>query len=219
LISAGIRKKTPNPAFPHGGRSEEKNSNKLILNKKDKMKTKVLLLVAAMILSAAAYSQAAPEPASKILADAYKQAAKEKKNVMVIFHASWCGWCKKMDASIEDPSCKAFFDKSYVIIHLTILESKDKKNLENPEAEDIYNENGGKGGGIPYFLIYDKKGKLLSDSKFMPAKPTADGKPTNLGCPAADDEVAAFIEILKKTSKINEAEIQAVTERFKKNRS
>jgi thiol-disulfide isomerase/thioredoxin len=183
------------------------------------MKTKILFLVAAMILSSAVYSQTTPEPASGILADAYKLAAKENKNVMVIFHASWCGWCKKMDASINDPSCKAFFDRSFVIVHLTILESKDKKNLENPGAEDIFNENGGKGGGIPYFLIFDKKGKLLADSKFKPASAAADAKPSNIGCPAADDEVAAFIEILKKTSKISDSEIQAVAERFKKNRS
>jgi thiol-disulfide isomerase/thioredoxin len=183
------------------------------------MKTKTLLLVAAIMLSSAAYSQATPEPASKILADAYTQAAKENKNVIVIFHASWCGWCKKMDASINDPACKDFFDRSYVIVHLTILESKDKKNLENPGAEDIFNENGGKGGGIPYFLVYDKKGKLLADSKFKPANAAADAKPSNIGCPASDEEVAAFIEILKKSSKISEKEIQALTERFKKNRS
>jgi thioredoxin-related protein len=192
---------------------------KLINKQKKIMKTKILLLLAAMILTSAAYSQAAPEPASRILADAYKQAAKEKKNVMVIFHASWCGWCKKLDASIEDPSCKEYFDRSYVIVHLTILESKDKKNLENPGAEDLFNENGGKGGGIPYFLIFDKNGSLLADSKFKPEKAGADAKPSNIGCPAADDEVAAFVEKLKKTSKISDNEILAVTERFKKNRS
>jgi hypothetical protein len=124
-----------------------------------------------------------------------------------------------MDASINDPACKDFFDRSYVIVHLTILESKDKKNLENPGAEDIFNANGGKGGGIPYFLVYDKKGNLISDSKFMPAKAAPDAKPSNIGCPASDEEVAAFIEILKKSSKISEKEIQAVTERFRKNRS
>jgi len=124
-----------------------------------------------------------------------------------------------MDASINDPACKAYFDKSYVIVHLTILESKDKKNLENPGAEDIFNENGGKGSGIPYFLIYDKKGKLLADSKMKYAAKGPDAAPSNMGCPAQDDEVAAFVEILKKTSKISDGEIQAVTERFKKNRS
>lgn len=179
----------------------------------------MLLLAAVMLISSVALSQTSPEPASKLMADAYKRAAKEKKNVMVIFHASWCGWCKKFEASLNDPGCKAYFDKSFVFVHLTVLESKDKKNLENPGAEDIFNANGGKGGGIPYFLIYDKKGKLLSDSKMKYAGKGPDVAPSNIGCPAQDEEVAAFIEILKKTSKINAGEIQAVTERFKKNRS
>jgi thiol-disulfide isomerase/thioredoxin len=180
------------------------------------MKNKVVLFFAALILSTSAFSQT-PEPASKILADAYRQAEKEKKNVMVIFHASWCGWCKKFDAALQDPSCKAFFDKSFVFVHLTVLENGEKKNLENPGAAEIYNAN--KPGGIPYFIIYDKKGTLLGDSKFKTPNAAADAAPSNMGCPAADEEVAAFVELLKKTSKINQSEIQAVTERFKKNRS
>jgi thioredoxin-related protein len=182
------------------------------------MKTKILLLAAAIIMSSAAYSQTTPEPASKLMADAYKQAAKEKKNVMVIFHASWCGWCKKFDASLNDPACKAYFDKSFVFVHLVVLENGEKKKLENPGAPELFTETSGGKGGIPFFLIYDKKGNLLGDSKFKnPATP--DKAPANMGCPAADEEVAAFVELLKKTSKINDKEIQAVTERFKKNRS
>ena len=41
-----------------------------------------------------------------ILSTAYNQAQKEKKNVFVIFSASWCGWCKKMDASMNDRTTK-----------------------------------------------------------------------------------------------------------------
>jgi thioredoxin-related protein len=181
------------------------------------MKNRIMLLAGALIISGMLMAQTTPEPASKILETAYKQAAKEKKNVMVVFHASWCGWCKKFDASVNDPACKAFFDKSFVIVHLTILENGEKKALENPGALEIFENNGGKGQGIPYFLIYDKSGKLLADSKYTPAKP--DAKLSNIGCPASDDEVAAFIGILKKTSKISETEAAAVTERFKKNKS
>ena len=180
---------------------------------------KLLFIIATLIFCNGLFAQSTPEPASKILEVAYKQATKEKKNVMVIFHASWCGWCKKLDASLNDPTCKNFFDKSYVIVHLTILESADKKQLENPGAIDIFNENGVKGGGIPYFLIYDKNGKLLADSKMRPAGKGPDAKPANIGCPAQDDEVAAFVGILKKTSKITGKEAAAIIERFKKNKS
>ena len=184
------------------------------------MRNRIILITISLLFSGLLFGQniTTPEPASRILDEAYSQAKNEKKNVMVIFHASWCGWCKKMDASINDPACKDFFDKSFVIVHLTILESANNKNLENPGAEDIFNENGGKGGGIPYFLIYDANGKLLSDSK-MTVGTGADAKRSNIGCPATDQEVAAFINILKKTSKINEKEATAIAERFKLNRS
>jgi thiol-disulfide isomerase/thioredoxin len=179
------------------------------------MKIKALLLVTVMLLTLSAYSQTGPEPAKDVLAKAFKQAGKEKKNVMLIFHASWCGWCKKMEASLKDSTCRDYFNRSYVITELTILESKDKAQLENPGAIDIFNENGGKGGGIPFFLIYDKKGNILADSRMK----ETDGKLANIGCPAAPEEVAAFVDILKKTSKISESEIAAVTERFKKNKA
>jgi len=182
------------------------------------MKTKIILLTLSLIVTGLASGQAQTEPASQILDKAYKQAAKEKKNVLVVFHASWCGWCKKFEASINDSTCRDYFTKSYVICYLDILETK-KKELENPGAEEIYNQNGGKeAGGIPYFLIFDRKGKLLADSK-MKTGPDPNAKLTNIGCPVSVEEVAAFVEILKKTSKINDKEIAAVTERFRKNKS
>jgi thioredoxin-related protein len=172
---------------------------------------KVLLIIAILIFGIVLRAQTTPDPANKIMAAAYKQAAKEKKNVMLIFHASWCGWCKKLDASINDSTCKDFFDKSYVIVHLTIMENSDKKQLENPGAIDIFNENGGSGGGVPYFLFYDKNGKLLADSKMKPTKGGPDAKLVNMGCPTEVDEIAAFVEILKKTSKITDIDIAAIT--------
>ena len=75
-----------------------------------------------------------PASATDVLKEAYQQAAKENKNVFVIFHASWCGWCHKMDKSMNDPICKKFFDDNYIIRHLVVDEAKDKKNLENPGA-------------------------------------------------------------------------------------
>jgi thiol-disulfide isomerase/thioredoxin len=171
-------------------------------------------------MSGIAFSQSQPESAEALLSKAYKQAAKEKKNVFVIFHASWCGWCKKLDASINDPSCSDYFNKSFVFVHLTVLESKDKKNLENPGATEMFIKYcGGKSQGIPFFLIFSKKGTLLADSQIRSVGDGLDKPGQNIGCPAAPEEIAAFIESLKKTSKISESEITAVTERFSKNKN
>src|SRR6188474_91433 len=72
--------------------------------------------------------------AGEIMEEALQTATKENKNVFIIFHASWCGWCHKMDSAINDKSCKDFFYKNYVIRYLVVDESRDKKNLENPGA-------------------------------------------------------------------------------------
>lgn len=183
------------------------------------MKTRISLILVFMFVFSAASPQSQPESADALLKKAYVQAAKEKKNVFVIFHASWCGWCKKLDASINDPACSDFFNKNFVFVHLTVLESKEKKNLENPGATEIFNKYSGGNQGIPYFLIFNKKGALLADSKIRPAGAGLDQPGNNMGCPAAPEEIAAFIEVLKKTSKINDEEIKAINERFSKNKN
>ncbi len=182
------------------------------------MKIKSIFIAVLVAISFLAAAQTTPEPATKLLERAYKQASAEKKNVFVIFHASWCSWCRKLEASINDPLCKDFFSRSYVICELTILENGDNKKLENPGALEFCKENGGADAGLPYFLFLDSKGKLIADSRIKYSdKP--DAKLSNMGCPAQEQEIAAFLDILKKSSKISDKEAAAIRERFSKNKS
>lgn len=183
------------------------------------MKSKLFYIAAGLLMSGIISAQEKPETAGKIMDDAFKLASKEGKTVMIVFHASWCGWCKKFEASVTDPSCKDFFDKHFIIKYLDILERADKKTLENPEAIEVYNKYGGQGGGIPFFLIFDKDRTLLSDSKVRPAGDGTEKPPQNMGCPASEEEVTAFIKILEKATKVSNTEKAAITERFKKNKS
>jgi len=161
-------------------------------------------------------SQQQKPSAQKVLEDARLIATKENKNVFVIFHASWCGWCHKMDTAMNDPAIKKFFFDNYVVRHLVVMESKNKKNLENPGALEIMQKYSGENSGIPFWFITDKKGKFLMDSR----QQTADGKPgDNVGCPASEKEVEHFIKVLKQTSKINEPGLAAIKTRFRKNES
>lgn len=168
------------------------------------MKLKTLLIC---FLFAGALTQvSAQESADKVLEKAFAQAKKEKKNVFVMYHASWCKWCKKMESNMEDPSVKPFFDKSYVTTFLVVQESKDKKHLENPGADAILKKYKADNSGIPFWQIYDANGKLLADS--------FNAKGENLGCPATVEEVAEFTDKLKKSSKLSEKDRKKIEDIF-----
>jgi len=179
------------------------------------MRSYILLFVSYMLLASAGNAQS-PNSASEILKQAYSLAAKEKKNVFVIFHASWCGWCKKMDTAMNDQSVKKFFTDNYVIRHLVVYESKGKENLENPGALDLLKKYKGDDQGIPYWFVFDKEGKLLADSKI---RPEGGGLETgeNSGCPASEKEVDYFLKVLKETSPLTETELAIIQKRFRKN--
>jgi thiol-disulfide isomerase/thioredoxin len=148
--------------------------------------------------------------------NALAKAANTKKNVFIIFHASWCGWCHKMDNSINDEKLKSFFDNNYVVIHLTVDETRDKKELENPGAAELRKKYNGEQQGLPYWFILDAKGNFLGDSRFKPG--TSGANATNVGCPASNEEVNYFVEVLKKTSSLNEMQLALMQERFLKNK-
>lgn len=147
----------------------------------------------------------AQEKASVVLEKAMVQAKKEKKNVFVMYHASWCGWCKKMEASMQNELVKPFFDKNYVTTFLTVQERKDK-SLENPGADEILKKYKADQSGIPFWQIYDADGKLLADS--------FDAKGQNLGCPSTKEEVAEFTDKLKKTSSLTENQRKKIEDVF-----
>ncbi|HEY1219455.1 MAG TPA: thioredoxin family protein, partial [Bryobacteraceae bacterium] len=56
-------------------------------------------LLASLMLMAV---ETAP-PASVVMDAARTAAAAQHKSIFLIFHASWCGWCKKLDQFIEIP--------------------------------------------------------------------------------------------------------------------
>ena len=154
------------------------------------------------------FAQGVPS-ASEVMQQAFQEATVNNKKVLLIFHASWCGWCRKMDNSLNDTCCKLYFDQHYVVRHLTVYESSDKKTLENPGALEILNKYKGKDQGIPFWLVFDSKGNLLADSQYEPGK--------NSGCPASSQEVDYFVQVLKKTSDISEDEMRKVRACFLKN--
>jgi thioredoxin-related protein len=171
------------------------------------MKRICLIFVSLLVLYNVTKAQTPTTDA--VLKPVYVKAGKENKKVLLIFHASWCGWCRKMDAALADTSIKKSINSNYEIAHLTVYESKDKTALENPGALDLLTKLGGADKGLPYWFVLDADGKKLADSQSQPGK--------NTGCPASAEEVAYFISVLRATSLLKDEELQKVAVRFRKN--
>jgi len=161
------------------------------------------------LLSAIVFSSFAQQPtAATLLKKAFAKAKKENKKVIVIFHAGWCGWCKKLDQSMNDESVKAYFEDNFVTTHITVLESPKNKHLENKGGTQLLEKYGAKEAGLPFFVFLESNGKKVEDSF---------DKGNNLGCPATEEEVAAFVAKLKRITNLSENSLQAITDRFRQN--
>lgn len=155
----------------------------------------------------------APKDADVLIKDALADAKKSGRVVFVRFTATWCGWCRLMEKTLDEPAVRERFDKQFVVVTLDVLEQGPKKPFENPNGEKWLNSLGGAGGGIPFFATLDAKGKKLVDSNLMPT-----GQNKNLGCPATDAEIKLFGEYLDKSGKKLSADDKAfILGRFKAN--
>ena len=169
------------------------------------MKFSKIILVVVLLFMQFGFAQ---EKANVVLNKALTQAKAENKNVLLVFHASWCGWCKLMEKNMELPTTKPLFDKNYVTAYLDVQERGEKKSLENPGGQELMNKYKGETAGLPFWLMLSSKGEVLANS--------FNEKGENIGSPASPEEVASFLVKLEKTSKLNKTELQTIKQVFVK---
>lgn len=169
------------------------------------MKYSKIIIVVTLLLFQLGTAQ---EKADVLINKAITEAKAGKKNVLLIFHASWCKWCKMMEKNMDLPETKPIFDKRFVTAYIDVQERGDKKSLENPGGQELMNKYNGENAGLPFWLILNPKGEVLADS--------FDAKGENLGSPATPEEVATFIAKIEKSSKLNKEEAQTIEKVFVK---
>ena len=148
---------------------------------------------AILAICLAATASAEVPSAREVLDAALAEAKAEHKNVLVHFGASWCTWCRHLDAMLEGPELGALFHDNYVIAHLTIMESDDKIALENPGAQELAEGSVGEIDGVPFYVFFDSDGNRLASSNAMP-------NGGNIGHPVTRQEIEAFVGLLEKTA-------------------
>lgn len=153
-----------------------------------------------------------PQEAEKILNESLKEAIASNKTVMVIFHASWCGWCKRLEKAFESAELKKILEDNFVYARLDVLERGEKiAALENPGGKEIMKNLGGEKSGLPFLAFLNSEGKLASNSNVMPEN-------QNIGYPGAPEEITAFVKMLKENSKhLTDADVAVLVDYFTKN--
>ncbi|AZB18076.1 DUF255 domain-containing protein [Chryseobacterium indologenes] len=169
------------------------------------MKYSKIVLVAALLFFQWGMAQ---EKADVVINNALTEAKAAKKNVLLVFHASWCKWCKMMEKNMNLPETQPIFDKRFVTAYIDVQERGEKKALENPGGQELMNKFKGENAGLPFWLVLNSKGEVLADS--------FNAKGENLGSPATQDEVSDFIAKLGKASPLTKEESQKIQNVFMK---
>jgi thiol-disulfide isomerase/thioredoxin len=151
---------------------------------------RAIIPVLAVLTAIALPAYAEAPTADQALAPAKAKAATEHKAIYVHFGASWCGWCRRLDAFLDRPDIKPVFEKYFIPVKLVVQENEKNKALENPGADALFKQLGGP-SGLPYSAFLDAKGTLIVNSK-------REGE--NIGYPAQPSEIDWFLLMMKKAA-------------------
>jgi thiol-disulfide isomerase/thioredoxin len=143
----------------------------------------------------------------EVLAQAKAKASAEDKAIFLHFGASWCGWCRKLDAFLEKPDIKPVFEKYFVPVKLVVQENEKNKALENPGADALLRKVGGP-AGLPYSAFLDAHGALIVNSRH-PSAVREDWE--NIGYPGQPSEIDWFMQMIRKAApKISEEDVKTI---------
>lgn len=150
-------------------------------------------------------------PASHLIDSVFQKARAGKKNVFLLFTATWCGPCNELKRAIHDEYNIQYFENNYVILELYGSEVGDKKKDENPGTKDVIVKYEGDTSALPYWIILNSKGVKLQDNYIKTDSNST--KKENIGFSFRPENLNQFLSFIKKTSKLTNNELKMIYDR------
>jgi thioredoxin-related protein len=150
--------------------------------------------VPAKVLAVLKEHQVEPLNAQAVLDDALAKARSSDKKVFLHFGAPWCGWCHKLEDFLAREDMQAILGSEFMDVKIDI----DRMTGGQEILDRFSNSNS---GGIPWFAFIDGEGKAVA---------TSTGPNGNIGFPYAPEEIAHFMSMLSKSTKLTPEQLKAI---------
>ncbi|HLM81769.1 MAG TPA: thioredoxin family protein [Terriglobales bacterium] len=161
-------------------------------------KIKICVAFLLLIGCSGVVAQRLPD-ADQVLAQVNAQASEQDKNVLLVFGASWCRYCKQFEKFLAAPEIQPIIAKHFVVARLEVYEELGRNpKLNNPKSDTLVRKFGDADvGGLPFIVFLDPKGGLIVNSN-RPSKGKRTGE--NIGYPSAPEEIDWFMVMIKRAA-------------------
>jgi thioredoxin-related protein len=93
------------------------------------------------------------------VAEALQDATAHRKNVMLVFGANWCIWCRRLDQAFTTvPEVVKALRSDFVVVNIDVNTRKGSKR--NADVDARYGNP--IANGVPMIVVLDAKGKQLT---------------------------------------------------------
>ncbi len=103
--------------------------------------------------------------AGAAVSDAVAEASGRQRRLLLVFHASWCVYCRLFDRLLTHRDAAPIIERHFEVLHLRAQErQKLRQDQQLAGADDVYHSFAPAGAGLPYMVVLGDGSKKIADS-------------------------------------------------------